>query len=106
VTPDLAVFTARDRSGHRAAGRHRQARVPARQSARRPIISREIIGRSDQRERSAPPGYPGARRAATSPSLKSNSSARRVTGRDARGPDLPPGTTTTSRKPIAATPLN
>ena len=27
VIPDLAVFTARDRSAYRTAGRHRQARV-------------------------------------------------------------------------------
>jgi hypothetical protein len=42
VMPTWPSFTARDRSGHLAAGRHRQARVPARQSARRTIISRRL----------------------------------------------------------------
>lgn len=40
-------FTARDRSGHPAAGRHEQARVPAGPSAEGPIMP-GIIGRRDQ----------------------------------------------------------
>jgi len=38
VTPPSPSFTVRDRSGDLTAGRHHQARVPARQSARRTII--------------------------------------------------------------------
>ena len=42
---------------HLAAARHLRRGVPEGQSAGRPIMP-GIIGRSDQRERSEPPGYP------------------------------------------------
>ncbi len=93
VTPTSLPFTARDRSGDLTAGRHPQARVPARQSARRTITPR-VIGRGDRREPSAPPGLPGTRAAPYSLPLSEDRSAARVTGRAARGPDLPPGVTT------------
>jgi hypothetical protein len=87
VMPTWPPFTARDRSGHLTAGRHRQARVPARQSARRTLIH-GIVGRAERSGASAPPGLPGTRCALDAILSRA---AHRVTGRDARGPNLPPG---------------
>jgi hypothetical protein len=90
VMPSSPPFTARDRSGHPTAGRTLQARVPARQSARRPIIHVDYRARRPT----------GAERTAGStrhagclhqPFVGRGPPAARVTGRDARGPDLPTG---------------
>jgi hypothetical protein len=89
VTPTTPPFTERDRSSYLTAGRNRQARVPARQSARRPIISRKIIGRGDQREPSAPPGLPGTLAAQNSDSLKWIACSGRDGARRARAGPAP-----------------
>jgi len=95
VMPTSQPFTARDRSGLLTAGRHLEARVPARQSARRPIISRRLSGPRSEAEGANRRVYP-ARELPPQPSVRRATLAARVTGRDARGPDLHPGVTTTT----------
>jgi len=65
LTPTSPFFKPRDRSRQLTAGRHRQARVPARQSAEGPIMPRALSGAATSRERRGPRGNPGARAAAT-----------------------------------------
>jgi hypothetical protein len=88
VTPSSPPFTARDRSGHLAAGRHPQARVPARQRARRTIIH-WIIGRAERSGASAPPGPPGTRCAPVAVSHEQPVSTPRDGARRARAGPAP-----------------
>jgi len=68
VTLRSPPFTARDRSGYPTAGRLIKARVPARQSARRPI-TRTLSGERNEVERAHRRVYP-ARGVRLQPSLE------------------------------------
>jgi hypothetical protein len=71
-----------------SAGHHPQARVPARQSAEGPIMPRALSGeRANASERT--PRAPRHAACPHQPFLKRSQPARRVTGRDARGPTCP-----------------